>query len=206
MTWPKNRIRNPRPRLCDGAWVADTRVCRVSARSFRQEVFVLALLTLKHLILIFLIVGFFFWVESLWTWFVVLSLTIIWFFFYNITLCLYLFCIVWEGKITGFLSLTKKINIIIYALLLRRRHEHCSIVVRVCVWMCVCVCRGELELTWCIVFTETKQCTLGILECGMIMLLPMFFRCDSDRLRIPVRKALLIIPAGGCVCECVSVL
>lgn len=37
------------------------------------------------------------------------------------------------------------------------------------------------------------------------MLLPMFFRCDSDRLRIPVRKALLIIPAGGCVNVRVSV-
>lgn len=37
------------------------------------------------------------------------------------------------------------------------------------------------------------------------MLLPMFFRCDSDRSRIPVRKALLIIPAGGCVCVGVSV-
>lgn len=106
-----------------------------------------------------------------------------------------LFCIVWEGKITGFLSLTKKINIIIYALLLCRRHKHCSIVV-------VFECEWELELTWCIVFTETVQCTLGILARWLISLLPMVFRCDSDRLEIPVRKALLIIPAGGCMYEC----
>ena len=40
---------------------------------------------------------------------------------------------------------------------------------------------------------------------SMVQLLPMSVRCDSDRLRIPVRKALLIIPAGGCVCVCVCV-
>lgn len=49
---------------------------------------------------------------------------------------------------------------------------------------CMCVRVREsmgTQLTWCIVFTETVQCTLGILERGTIMLLPMVFRCDLDR-------------------------
>lgn len=112
------------------------------------------------------------------------------------------FFIVREGKITGFLSLTEKINIIIYALLLCRRHEHCSNV--------ACECESA-ELTQCVVPTETMRCILGIFfgawSCCYLLLLGFSVRCDSNRWAIPARKALLIIPAelGVCVYECVYV-
>lgn len=64
-----------------------------------------------------------------------------------------------EDEITGFRSLIERINIIIYALLLRRRHEHCSNGVGVCV--CACV-RADLVL-----FTETRFG--GILKIGISM-------------------------------------
>lgn len=74
--------------------------------------------------------------------------------FFYIDIFLYAFnCFVYRkrAKITGFLSLTKKINIIIYALLLRR-HEHCSI----------SVCKSlSIELTWCIVFHWNKTVYFG---------------------------------------------
>lgn len=52
---------------------------------------------------------------------------------------------------------------------------------------------------------EQHNVLWAFLARAMTTLLPMFFRCNSDRLNKPVRKALLIIPAGGCVCLCVCV-
>lgn len=76
----------------------------------------------------------------------------------------------WEGKITGFLSGTDK-KMIIYALLLCRRHEHCSIVVVV-----VFVGVREGALTQCLVWTEIRT----------ILLSRLWF----------LNKALWIFPAG----------
>lgn len=140
--------------------------------------------------------SFFLFLDLSWTLFAVLSLTIICFF--ETDIFLYAFnCFVYRerAKITGFLSSTKKINIIIYALLLCR-HEHCSID----------VCESlSVELTWCIVFHWNRTVLLGILElvyaANFVWFLLFFvFQCDSNRLIKPVRKALLIIPAEVCVC------
>lgn len=71
----------------------------------------------------------------------------------------------------------------------------------------LCECESlSLGLIWCIVFTETIQCTLGILERDYVATF-FFSFCfvlgvTQTGLTTPVRKALLIIPAEvGCVCE-----
>lgn len=69
------------------------------------------------------------------------------------------------------------------------------------------VCARALALSSpdALFFTETRQCTLGILELDyeatfVWFLLFFVFQCESNRLIKPVRKALLIIPAEFCVC------
>ena len=86
--------------------------------------------------------------------------------------------------------------------------EDMSIVALVCVCVSECERKNESLSSPGALFS-LKQYSVLWAFLSVVQLLPMSVRCDSDRSRIPVRKALLIIPAGGwmcvrvCVCVCV---
>lgn len=124
--------------------------------------------------------------------FAVLSLTIIWFFlyiYYFMPFNCFVLCerarslafLVWQRKLT--------LSFMPYCYV-----EDMSIVALLCVSVRAWALSSPDALF------SLKQYSVLWAFWSVIMLLPLFFRCDSDRLTIPVRKALLI-PAEVGVCK-----